>query len=40
VLAVFAAGQRVGDAGGRAAGGVDHNIDVVAGDHRHRVIRD
>ena len=32
VLAVFAAGQHVLDAGGRLTGGVDHDLDVGAGD--------
>ena len=38
MLAVLAAGQRVGDAGGRATGGVDHHIDAVTSDHRHGVV--
>ncbi len=32
VLAVFAAGQHVADARGRLPGGVDHDVDVGAGD--------
>ncbi|MNQ76383.1 hypothetical protein D3C85_912200 [compost metagenome] len=38
VLAVFAAGQHVGDAGGGLPGGVDDDVDLGAGDDGKRVV--